>query len=429
MIRRLQLVLAGGVLVIGAFSTGLELLFYLLYLGLLVGGGAYVVTRLGLTDLEAGYALSRTHGHVGDQLRATYTVRNVGRLPKLWLEVHSPSTLPVTLPGRALSLGPRGRRSWMTSVSLQRRGHYRVDALAIRTGDPFGLFEAAATVGRGATVVVYPRVDPLPRWRAPAATLEGTRGHRERTQQTTALVTTVRPYRPGDAYNRIAWKTTARHGEIQVKEFELEQTADIWVFLDLERALQAGRGERSTVEVGVRVAASIAFKALAENRAVGLTVSAHRVATLPADRGPRQYQRIMELLAAVEGDGVTPLAEVLLLGASHLRRGVAAIVVTPSLDTTWVRPLGALRPRGVACQVIRLDTPAFEADARASDADGGPGEGATAERQRAARLVVHALSEFDIPVLTVRPESRLSEALATTGPGRRPRTLLPGVTR
>ena len=28
-------------------------------------------------------------------LRATYTVRNTSRLPKLWLEVHNPSTLPV----------------------------------------------------------------------------------------------------------------------------------------------------------------------------------------------------------------------------------------------------------------------------------------------------------------------------------------------
>jgi len=62
------------------------------------------------------------------------------------------------------------------------------------------------------------------------------------------------------------------------------------------------------------VAASIAHDAILENRAVGLTTSGHRLVSIPADRGPRQRQKIMQLLAAVEGDGKTPLAEVLLTG-------------------------------------------------------------------------------------------------------------------
>ena len=76
------------------------------------------------------------------------------------------------------------------------------------------------------------------------------------------LATTVRPWAPGDAFNRIHWKSTARHGEIQVKEFDLEQTADVWVFLDLERGIQTGRGDESTIEAAMRVAAAVTDKAL-----------------------------------------------------------------------------------------------------------------------------------------------------------------------
>ena len=103
--------------------------------------------------------------------------------------------------------------------------------------------------------------------------------------------------------NRIHWKTTARHGEIQVKEFDLEQTADAWIVLDLQRGIEAGRGDESTTEAAIRAAAAIADKALAENRAVGMTVNAGRTAFLPADRGGRQHLKIMQLLAAVEADG------------------------------------------------------------------------------------------------------------------------------
>src|SRR5690606_25565976 len=124
-----------------------------------------------LSDLEAGYAVSQLHGHVGDKLRVTYTLRNAGRIPKPWLEVHNPTTLPSGLPGRAISLGSRGERSWLVRTPLTRRGHFRIEPLQIRTGDPFGFFEATAAVGQGVGVIVYPRIEPLPLWRLPAAYL------------------------------------------------------------------------------------------------------------------------------------------------------------------------------------------------------------------------------------------------------------------
>src|SRR5947207_7963051 len=285
MIRRLQALAIAVILLVAAFSTGLPFLFYPLYLAVLVVGGSYILTRLGLTDLEAGYAVSQLHGRVGDSLRVTYTLRNAGQLPKLWLEVHNPTNLPSGLSGRALSLGPRGERSWIVKTPLTRRGHFRIEPLQIRTGDPFGLFEASAAVGQGLSLVVYPRIERLPLWRLPAANIEGSHAAPERTLQTTPLATTVRPYAPGDSFNRIHWKSTARHGDIQVKEFDLEQTSDVWIFLDLDRRAHAGVGDESTLEVGVRAAASIADRALVENRAVGMTTSGHHLGVLHADRG------------------------------------------------------------------------------------------------------------------------------------------------
>src|SRR4249919_4263752 len=102
MIRRIEFLVLAIVLVVAAFSTGLPFLFYLLYLAILVVGGSYVLVRLGLTDLEAGYAVSQLHGHVGDRMRVTYTLRNSSRIPKPWLEIHNPTTLPGGLPGRAI---------------------------------------------------------------------------------------------------------------------------------------------------------------------------------------------------------------------------------------------------------------------------------------------------------------------------------------
>ena len=195
--------------------------------------------------------------------------------------------------------------------------------------------------------------------------------------------------------NRIHWPATARYGEIQVKEFDLEQTADAWVFLDLDASVEAGEGDRSTTEVAVRAAASIADKALGENRAVGLSANGHRLTVLPADRGARQRLKILQLLAAVEADGRTPLAEALVTGVSRLRRGMTAIVITASLDPSFVRPLATLResrhrdgggparPAGVRAPVA--------AEARIPRS-----------RASAAGRVRHALAEFELPVVVAR---------------------------
>jgi uncharacterized protein (DUF58 family) len=418
MIRRLQIGFLALALVVAAFSTGAPFLFFLLYLGILITGGAYVMTRFGLADLEAGYLLDRYHAHVGDELAVTYTVRNTSRLPKPWLEVYSPTDLPLPLPGRALVLGPRSERSWVARVPLTRRGHFRVEQLVVRTGDPFGFFESTAGVGEPQTVTVYPTVEPLPGWKLPPAMLEGAQANPERTAQTTPHVTTIRQYVPGDAYNRIHWRSSARHGELQVKEFDLEQTADVWVFMDLEAAVHAGDGDESTLEYAVRAAAAMSSRALLEGRALGMHAIGRNAAVLPVDRGARQYQKVMQLLAAVEADGTTPLYEVLVRGLPRLRRGMTAVILTPSLDTRWIGPLSKLRVRGVGTLIVLPDAAAFEQlDAREKGLP--PLDPAEREaREREQRALIHALAEHDLTAARLRPGVPLAEQLVTTA-GRR----------
>lgn len=408
MIRRLQFLIVAVILLIAAFASGLPFLFYVVYLGLLAIGGSYVLTRFGLADLEAGYRVDHRQAHVGDDLRTTYSISNASGLPKPWLEVYNPTDLPVPLPGRALGLRSWAQRSWIAIVPLTRRGTYRIEPMVVRTGDPFGFFEAAATVGRPTVVTVFPRVVPLPRWRLPNSNLEGSHSAPERTLQTTPLATTVRPYAPGDSFNRIHWRSTARVGEIQVKEFDLEQTADVWLFVDLESPIQTGEGDVSTVEETLRVAASIAHDAILENRAVGLTTSGHRLVSIPADRGPRQRQKIMQLLAAVEGDGGTPLAEMLLTGLPQLRRGMTAVVVTASRERRWVRALTSLRARGVASAVIALDAASYDVAARRRRRGDAEADLASQE-QRALRF---ALAEYDIKCHEVHAGDNLGAVLA-----------------
>lgn len=413
MATRVGLVAVAIVLLVAALSTGSPALWFLLYLGGLALGLAYLVARRGLAGLEAGSWLDRRHGTVGEVVTITYTIRNPGNLPRPWLEVGSPTTLPLAVPGRAVGLWPRSARTWAVHVPLIRRGQFRVDPMVVRTGDPLGLFESVASVGAGASVLVYPRVESLASWRLPPAPIEGMTAHAERTQATTPHVTTVRPYVPGDAYSRIHWRSTARQQEIQVKEFDVEQTSDLWLFLDLDRTAHAGEGDTASVETAVRACASIASRALGDRRAVGLEAIGLRRTVLSLDRGARQRHKIMSLLAVVQADGGAPLAEMLVDGLTRPRRGSVVIIVTPSLDVTWVRPVATLRARGVDALVCLVD-PLAHMDASARDADRADLPPVDRDALvRDLRAMCQVLAEHEVSYRVLRPREPLLTQLVS----------------
>ncbi len=411
MLRKLGFLATVGLVAMAALLTGLAEVYFFLYLGLVVLGLAYLLARRGLTSLEAGSWLDRQHATAGDTLTVTYTLRSTARLPKPWLEAHSPSTLPVAIPGRVISLGPRTSRTWAARVPLTQRGQYRVDPMVVRTGDPFGLFESVASVGPGVALLVYPQVQPLPAWTLPPAAIEGSSARAEHGPHRTPLVTSVRPYVPGDAFNRIHWRSSARHQELQVKEFDIEPSADLWIFVDLDRAAHTGSGPTATIETTVSTAAALAAHALSDNRGVGMEAIGLRRAIITTDRGARQQHKVLGLLAVAQAEGTTPLAEMLAEGSVHMRRGTVAVVVTPSLDRSWAAPLAALRGAGVAPIACLIDPVEH---ATASLEAGGREALSTPEREpleQDLRETLQLLAEPDVRTHVIRSGVPLGEQL------------------
>ena len=403
--RQLRFIFIGTVLVVAAFSTGISFLFFLVYLlGALVIG-CWLFARHGLRGVRAGYQVTNPRAHVGEVLEAIYRVENRTGWSKPWVELWNESTLPASLPGRVVGVKAKSNRQWLAKVTLLRRGSYRLGPLRVRTGDPFGLFTTEMVVGQPTGVVVFPRIEPLPHWRLPPSPIDGTTAAKRRFEASSPLVSSIRPYVQGDAINRIHWLSSVRHNELQVKEFDLEQAADLWMILDLDRGSHAGVGEEASVEMAVSAAASIALQTLAEHRAVGMAASARRLHILQPDRGTRVEQKILHLLANVQADGAQPLAEVVLGVLPQLRRGMTLCIVTGSTQRDWVRALAGLRRRGVGSIVVLLDRASF---VHRDDP----------ESQAELAAVQHALAEYDVAHHLLRAGEEIATQLAARGRAR-----------
>src|SRR5437016_1080938 len=135
---------------------------------------------------------------------------------------------------------------------------------------------------------------------------------------------------------------------------------DGWIFLDLNEFVQAGEGEDSTVEYGVTIAATIATYLLRQDLSLGMIVNGAHREFLSLDRGERQIERVLELLAVVTPGSGPDLKEALALDAFHFGRNTVAIVITPSQSRDWHQGVRHLQRRGVKVAVVGLNAASFD---------------------------------------------------------------------
>ena len=346
-------------------------------LGLLVA--AWVWSKLSLRDLAVSRDAAGDRAQVGQTLRETIEIRNDGRLAKLWVEVVDYSTLPDHAVSRAVHVRGGRRVRWQVETRCVRRGRYRLGPVALRSGDPLGIFPARRTTAEQREVVVYPAEVDLRGFPAPSGVLAGGEAVDRRNPFVTPSVAGVRDYAPGDPFNRISWASTARLGRLMVKEFDLDPTADVWLVLDLERSVQVvadrpatfvpnARGEwpidawlDSTTEYAVTIAASLAHRFLDQGRNVGLIATGNHHEVIPADRSARQGPKIRESLAVVRADGSLPLGQVLVAEGRRFGRQSSLIVITASTAEDWVAAMAQIVGRRVRAAAVVVEPETFGA--------------------------------------------------------------------
>lgn len=343
---------------------------------------SYLWSWFNLRWVRIGRYTRARRSQVGRVAEEQFEVANTGRLPKLWLEVRDHSDLPQHDASRVLnSVGPRRRRRWMVRTVCIRRGRFRLGPLTLTSSDPLGLFPRQRQLPATSAIIVYPATLELPGFSPPMGMLPGGDAMRRRTHYVTTNVSTVRDYVPGDSFNRIHWRSTARTGRLIVKEFELDPTADIWIVMDLDRAVHTGSPwtppvqdsgpavlwqERqglplppSTIEYAVTTAASLARHFLLQDRSVGLIAHGDHRELIQADRGERQLTKILETLAVINATGSIPFARVLTSEMEHLPRHTTLVAISPATDSLWVAAMRDIRRRGVHDLAVLLAANTF----------------------------------------------------------------------
>ncbi len=416
-IRQLIIVVLAVASLAAALVTGRDLFYNLFYLWLALIVIAAVWSWASLRQVRVGRQTRTLFAQVGQSFDERLAVRNDGNWPKLWVEVKDESEFPGHQASQVLTgLGANTQRTWRAHTMARRRGRFRLGPLSITGGDPFGLFQNTRHLPDTNHVVVYPLTWDIPAFPLGLGVTPGGEFLRRRTHYVTANASGVRDYVPGDSYGRIHWKSTARRDRLMVKEFELDPLADMWLFVDGDRGVQAGElpplpepGEAwfdheapvilppTTEEYLISAAASLARFFIRQDRSLGFVGYGQARVVVQPDRGERQLSKIMETLSVFRTTGWTPLLDALALEAELLPRGATLIVLTSTWDIRWLSLARGLKRRGVSVAAVAVDALSF----------GGP---------RSNAGVVDGLLNLGIPAVSLANGQRLDDNLSRPFP-------------
>jgi uncharacterized protein (DUF58 family) len=394
----------GGVAYLAGWAFGSDVLFPVA-LGLVLAVVAAVGwVRLTATPVRLRRTVRGGEHVAGDDVPVRVTLEVEGRL--------APRSL--TMRERIERLGERevvlraAGRTLRGEYTLTRvpRGRYAIEASALAIEDPFGLERRDVSIHAAGALLVYPRLVELERLFSET----GSRLHEGRRlllrRPSGFDLHSVREYEQGESLRRVHWPSTAKRGQLMVKDLEDSPRDEALVLLDADASFAVGEPPDSSFEVAVSAAGSILKAHAGRGRRAGLVINGlepryQQVHTLDGDWG-----LALELLASALPNGRTPVAAQLVDGAGMPAKALELCVVTSGLTARLADRILQRAVTRRATSIVYVDPASFATPAGETPAE--------------ARVQLARLAHAGIPVAAVRLGDDLAAALSASDAGARP---------
>ncbi len=316
-----------------------------------------------LRRLTVSQALSSADAFTGDTITVHLRVTNRSRLPLPWMRLREVCArrLQLAPPSWLVSLPPGETFEIQYPLPLPARGVYRIGRVEVEVGDWFGLWRRTGDVELPLWLTVFPRPVSPGFGETPPRRPDG-----ERRQPTSPFRAWepqgLREYRSGDPLRWIAWKASARHGQLVVRHFPPVRDPAHLVVLDLHPGRWPERQRELWHEQALSVAADWIVRRGVHDEPVGLL--AHGSAARHEPPPPEAPSAPGDHRSRRPGHAVLPARRVAHLGrepldvgplrlevrarrgAEHRRRLLAALAaLEPQEDAAFARTVPVTAPR------------------------------------------------------------------------------------
>ncbi len=281
-------------------------------------------------------------------------ILNRGRLPRFLIKIEDQLARGG---GGAVVWLPGGASRTVTYETSLPRGIYTKANLAAGSGAPFGVWFRKLTADAHAGITVYPAYEEirtfpiLEAMSSPSETV-----HERRSAGSGYDYLGIREYRRGDSMRAVHWRSSARRGELVVKEFEEEIATPVSLIIDLKAGTTVGRAGDDSLDAAARIAATLANYCLKAGHPLRLfaqdkgdVVKIERPGFFPA----------LEWLAGLKADGRQDAGALVEEVIPFIGQRSTVILIATSQKADWAGISTVVQARRARLIVVLIDARSY----------------------------------------------------------------------
>jgi uncharacterized protein (DUF58 family) len=282
---------------LGAINTGNNLLYLLLgmLLSLIIVSG--VLSEISLQKLEFQRFIPERL-HAGSPCLVAFSVVNHKRYFSSFSIDIADQVEGVEYERGCffLKLPPGSKQELTYRLTFPRRGRYQFTAIRVSTKFPFSIFEKSRLISLEEEVIALPALyQVVPPQLAPSHQKPGEQSTSRRGEGVDFFM--LRDWQAGDEIRWIHWPSTAKSGELTVREFENQQEGETSLLLWNLAPAGEDKPDISTLDDSVSYAASLMVSLSALGQRVRFATAEQR---FPELRSPRDFQELLTTLALLD---------------------------------------------------------------------------------------------------------------------------------
>ena len=355
------MVLASAFLAVVALMLNSPALFYM---------GTALIATIGACRLQAWLSvrglrferIAPESVRVGDLVTVEITVWSEHKIRRPLIEVVDGRPARMILSALTASLPIAAAYDIPIRTQYQfrplKRGHYKWSGLLVEGTDALGLVSATRQYETTpAEMTVLPRPIPVS-FELPAAAGWGISEAESGQARGAGLEPRgVRDYVYGDSLRHVHWRSTAKRGELLVKEFEAGTQAAAAFLIQTQRGTEVGTGANTSLEL---ICGNLVYLAEAFLRQ-GANVEFPGIETTTT-RGSMQERiaEIYELVANIQADSKLTLGDQVSALVGQLPTGSVLFVMMAVADRTLCDAAPQLVARGTSVIPLVYDASVFE---------------------------------------------------------------------
>ncbi|MFN2615331.1 MAG: DUF58 domain-containing protein [Actinomycetota bacterium] len=315
--------------------------------------------RWGKHSLRFDRTIGPRRVFAGHEVRVSVTVHNLAsrRSPPIELDDEAPTVLSGSMRFPVPSLASSQQTTVVATRRANARGRYSIGPLRARLVDPFGLAAVTRSVGDPAVITVYPRVVVLHEQAPPQPRGGGGRSIMHHIASAGDEFYGVREWRDGDDLRKIHWRSTAKRGELMIRQDEVRPFPRATILIDNRSIEHVESRAGSSIEYAVSAAASIVWEL--GNQGFALRLATAEAGPSGARWGREAVDPLLSALATLERSPVRTFAPAIKRTGGHAGAGGALVALMTPPSTEMIPSLARLRSTYEWCGVILLDTASF----------------------------------------------------------------------